>query len=400
MVLVVDRGAAHEAHASRVPLPAGFAEQDLHRPPAVVTADALFRALDDLHGVGGHLFQGLEADEVDLVHAPQPCRRSRDVVLLLAQHRAGHVVRHVAAADHDDPGSELDGLAEGHVAQEVDAAEDADGVRARDRQGARALRADGDDHGRVVAAQLVERDVLPHLRVAADLHAERLDDGDLGANQIGRQTVAGHAGVEHARGHRFHLEDGRTEAHQREIVAGREAGGTGADDGHRLASRARELVVREEAQEVAELVLIVAQALRGGLRHGGELALGRFRAGFGAVSFADEPLQRANGDRLIDGSAAAGGLAGRAADAAADGRQGVRPAGDQVGPLVVAVGDSADVAARVGVHGAGELALDLLAPVRVVGHPNSVGPVHRPRSRAANAADVLAEITQGLAGVL
>ena len=91
------------------------------------------------------------------------------------------------------------------------------------------------------------------------------------------------------------------------------------------------------------------------------------RPTLGTVRVADEALQRADRDRLVEVSAPAGDLAGGAADAAADRRERVGAARDQVGELVVPARDRADVAAGVGVHRTGVLALDLLLPVGAIG---------------------------------
>ena len=107
---------------------------------------------------------------------------------------------------------------------------------------------------------------------------------------------------------------------------------------------------------------------------------GRRRARLDAVPLAGEALQGADRDRSVGAdeaavgidarhvAAAAGRLARRAADAAADRGQRVRPAGDQVGLFEVARGDGAHVAARVGVHRAGDLAGDQLPMVALAGH--------------------------------
>lgn len=89
----------------------------------------------------------------------------------------------------------------------------------------------------------------------------------------------------------------------------------------------------------------------------------RGHVGLDAVALGDEALQRADGDRRVDLAPAAGRLARRRTDAAADRREGIRPAGDDVGPLQVTLGDGRDVAARVRMDGASVLAADGLPPV-------------------------------------
>ena len=90
-----------------------------------------------------------------------------------------------------------------------------------------------------------------------------------------------------------------------------------------------------------------------------------------AESPARETLESAYGDGLVYRAAAAGGLAGRAADAPAERGERIGAASNQVRLFGITLGDGPDVTTRVGVHGAGELALDLLPPIRVVrySHP-------------------------------
>ncbi len=67
-------------------------------------------------------------------------------------------------------------------------------------------------------------------------------------------------------------------------------------------------------------------------------------------------LDRADGDRLVQYAATARGLAGRRADPAAHGREGVDLGGDGVGVVVAARSHEADIAAGVSAGGAGLLA--------------------------------------------
>src|SRR5512132_188056 len=65
-----------------------------------------------------------------------------------------------------------------------------------------------------------------------------------------------------------------------------------------------------------------------------------------------EPLQRTDGDGLVDVAAAAHGLTGGGANSATDRREWVRHARDEVRELVVPSGDGGDITARVGEDGA------------------------------------------------
>ncbi len=83
----------------------------------------------------------------------------------------------------------------------------------------------------------------------------------------------------------------------------------------------------------------------------------------------DETLEAGDGQRLVDVATGAVGLAEVRADAAADGREGVRLAGDGVGLGVAAVGDEGQVSLRAGVHRAGPLA----GAVPLLGHEVGAG---------------------------
>ena len=77
--------------------------------------------------------------------------------------------------------------------------------------------------------------------------------------------------------------------------------------------------------------------------------------GLGAETVADEALKRPNGDGTIQLASTTGRLARGPADAAAQGREGIGPTGDEVGALIVSLGDGADVTPGVRVHGTGRL---------------------------------------------
>src|SRR5712692_162681 len=100
------------------------------------------------------------------------------------------------------------------------------------------------------------------------------------------------------------------------------------------------------------------------LRHFGEDIDGIAR--FGPVALGDESFERADRDRRVELSAAARRFAGVAADAAANGSEGVGDPGVAVGFLVASLGDQGDVSPclgvdRTGLH-AGEIGLQ---PVEV-----------------------------------
>ena len=159
------------------------------------------------------------------------------------------------------------------------------------------------------------------------------------AHQFAGQAEDRHAGGQHAAGFAVGFEDGDFVADADEVVRHGQAGDAGADHGDPFVIAA---IGRQH-------VVVVGFAIDGVV------------AGLRAEAAGDEALERADGDRRIDIAAAAVGLAGRTADAPADGGERVVRAGDAVGVLVAAFGDGGDVAAGIGVHRAGVLALHHLA---------------------------------------
>ena len=361
---------------------------DLDRPPAVHALDALLVALANLDGVGRHLLQRLQRHEAHAPRAGQARRGARRVVRRLAHHRAGDVVGDVAAADDDDLVSQVDGLTDGHGAQQIDAAVDARPALARQAEGTRALRADGDDHRGVLTAESVEADVLADGDAGADLDTQRLDHRHLALDQLTRQTVLGHTDGEHAGGYRFAVEDHRLEAHQGEIVRRRQAGRSGADDRDALPVRRLEPATRVGAQQRRHLLGVRSHAGHEGAHR---VEHGVWRTHIHTRRFAREAFQCADGDRPIDAEevavivdprnapAAAGRFARRAADAPADRGERIRSARDEVGFLETPGGNGAHVAARVGVYRTGDLAGDQIAVVALAGHLDGEGCGHRAR---------------------
>src|SRR5262249_10833023 len=97
--------------------------------------------------------------------------------------------------------------------------------------------------------------------------------------------------------------------------------------------------------------------------------------GVGAGALGGEAVEGAGGEGLVGGAAAGGGRTGGGAGAPRDRGHWGGAARDQVAPAVVAGGDGPDVAAGVGAHGAGVLALDLPPPVGRVDQLDAVGRV-------------------------
>ncbi len=83
-----------------------------------------------------------------------------------------------------------------------------------------------------VAAQVADGEIASEPPLELQFHAERQDLIDLGADQIARQTVLGHALVQHAPDDRRRVEERDAVAEERQIVRATQAGRTGADDRH------------------------------------------------------------------------------------------------------------------------------------------------------------------------
>ena len=145
----------------------------------------------DLVGAGRHLAAVLEGDHVDMRCA-------------LAQGREGDVDGDVAAADDDHPRPSTDRLAAAHVPQEIDAAEHERLMDTFDRDWARALGAEAEEHGVVALAKGVE---ATDLDAGADRDSERPDLVELLVEQVGRQAVGRYAVAQHATGLLLLLED-------------------------------------------------------------------------------------------------------------------------------------------------------------------------------------------------
>ncbi len=172
----------------------------------------------------------------------------------------------------------------------------------------------------IVAPKIREADIFTDLCVATDLDTQRLNHRDFCPDQLTRQAIARHAGVQHAGRLRFHLKNRGAKSHQGEIVPGSETGRTRADDRDPFSSWFGKAGVRKELQQMAEFLKIVALArFRLPLQVGKQFAAGivtRITSEF----LADEALESADGNRLIDSSPAAGRFAWRTTNTPAERR--------------------------------------------------------------------------------
>jgi len=206
-------------------------------------------------------------------------------------------------------------------------------------------------------------------RAQLETNAEGEDLVDLRANEGPRQSILGDAEPHHPPGLLRSLEHRHGVTEQGEVVRGGEAGRPGPDDGDRTPGRVALRHVAGHRQmpgvPVAFVNQVVAQAV-----------LGVRARRFDTEALGGETFERANRDGRVDRAAAAGVLARRRTHAAADGRQRIGGAGDEVGLLVPPLGNQLDVPPGIRRDRAPRLALDLVLPLGQVGQADTNG--HRP----------------------
>src|SRR5476649_1093714 len=116
-----------------------------------------------------------------------------------------------------------------------------------------------------------------------------------------------------------------------------------------------------------------------------------------AEFFADESLQRADGNRSVERSAPAFGFAGRGANTAADGGKRVRRPRDDVGIFITSLGNRLHIAAGVCAHGTAFAAEDLPGEITYVRKLNWIRRRHF-AERRIDGAEVTYRICCGLPG--
>ena len=294
---------------------------------------------------GGNLLRPAAVDDLHFFHARH------------AQCRAAGVHGDVAAAHHDHLFRQRRALAGIDAAQEAHAVDDILVGLAGNAHGLAPPRADGEQHGGMALLQLVQRHVLAQRHAAMQVNVRAMLEQALHVlgDDAGRQAEAGNAPHHHAAGLVHHFVDVDFEARFGEVLRRGEAGGACTNDADRLLAGD---LYRGQVMVVAQLVHHVA-------------------------------LQVADGDRAIRVGAAAGGLAGRVADAAADRGEGVRRRDGLEGLGVFLFPDEADVGRRVGAYGARHLAggghevrvLHIVA-CRCLGRAHTVDVVHGDDVRA------------------
>ena len=287
---------------------------DLDRAGEELHPDALALRLAQLLLVDDELGAGAAVDD-------------RDALGAVAEARARAVHRGVAAADDDHVRPHLERLPEVGLLHEVDAVVDALELGARDVERDRVHGAGRDGDRIEVALELVEGDVHADRRVEDEPDAEPLDEPDVHLDRLARQAERRDADEHRAAAVRQAVEDRDLVALRRELAGDGETGRPGADDRHPLVAR------RD-------------------LRHD-------VRDARGLVPLDEEPLHRADGERAIDVTPAAGTLARGGADVRAHRRDRVRVARQDVALLEPPFRGEVQVAAAVGPDRARFLALDV-----------------------------------------
>ena len=156
------------------------------RAPSVHDGNAFFFHLCDLVLGRGHFAAGLQAEHCDFA-------------VCHAKRCAGYVRRDITAANYDDVAAKLHGRILVHLAQEIDACDDAFRILAGDTCKSAALQADRDIEGLEAAgAEIVERDVFADVDAAFYPGAHLLNDLYFGFHNIllqaeGRDSVHEHA---------------------------------------------------------------------------------------------------------------------------------------------------------------------------------------------------------------
>ena len=183
------------------------------------------------------------------------------------QRRAHAVHRHVAAADDQHAlTGKVRRVVAADGAEQIDGGVDVPAVLALDADLLVRLRTDGDVHGIVLAAQLVDGDRVADLRVVAHLHARGEHAVDVLLQALAREAVVRDAIAQHAAQLRAQLEHGALMAHELQIVRRAQTAGAAADDGDRLA-RGRAADGRGHDARVVHRVALDAADVDGVVEH-------------------------------------------------------------------------------------------------------------------------------------
>ena len=245
--------------------------------------DALGHCLLDLLGVCGHLGLGAAVDYVGVLRAK-------------ADGAAAYVHRNVAAADNGAFFTDLGLVAEVYLTQEVNAAEHALELLARNAERSGLLSADSQIEALIaLLSELLYGNVFADLDAALEFNAHLTKNVDLGVQDVLFKAEGGDTKREHTAGDGVFIENGDRVTLVRKIVCAAHAGGARAYDGDLLGVGAAGLVYH----------------------------LGNVAGLFVQVVVGDKALDLVNGDSLVNACAGAFGLAALVADSAAYGGEGV-----------------------------------------------------------------------------
>ncbi len=254
------------------------------------------------------------------------------------------------------------------VEQELDGAQDAVELMARQVEVARPPGPDREEQAGMVLEELGNARVGADPEAGPRLDSELEDRVDLTRDQRTCEPVLGYAEHHHPAETVVRLVHRDGMPRETQVVRSREPGGPSADHADRRAVGGRDRAVG-----------LVPHRVR--------------REALDAEALGHEALQRPDRDRRVDRAAPAGRLARRRAHASAHRGERVGRPGDQVRVAVATLGDRGDVRARVGVHrarGTARLVLPEPASVRDPGpgrgarhsdHTTGLEPPQPPRER-------------------
>ena len=268
--------------------------------------DTLFDGLVGLPLVCGHLFARFEARQM---HGPDTRH---------TQGASRGIHRHVTAADHHDVRADLRLTPGVHFVKELQPHQRLRRIFTRYAQLLARPGAYGDEYGvepAVVALRRLQKSLgVFDAAVCPHLHAKVLDVLDFPVEHIVGEPVARNTVSQHTAHPRLGLENCHTVAHFDQVVCGRQARRTAADDGYLPVPGGDWLSGR-----IFKLIRVCVDVVGG------------------------EPLQVAHGHGLVHLVAVAVVLAGVVADATADRRKRALLADQVVGFLELPLGDKCDV---------------------------------------------------------
>src|SRR5581483_9567181 len=152
----------------------------------------------------------------------------------LACSRAGHVHGHIAPANDNDFFADGEFVPQVYIEEKIDSFVHSVEVNSRNREIAAAVSAHrNQDSIETLRAQIFNGEILSRALVEFQRDIARLQNfPHLRFHHVARQPVLRNSQVEHSSGNRGGLKDGHGVAHQRQVVSGRQAHRTGADDGY------------------------------------------------------------------------------------------------------------------------------------------------------------------------